>query len=281
MPVSALDLEGRAKELLRDGLSASPPRLDRVALGVAAFDNAALDEAACLEALNSLAARVEAAADGGSTLQRLQALSRVLGAEEGFRGNRTDYFAPENSFLDRVLETRRGLPITLSVLYVEVARRAGIPLFGVPFPAHFVVGAALEDGSRVALDPFAGGQLLSAADCQALLERVSPGARFSQAMIVAAPVKAIALRMLNNLKRVYVERGDVDRTLRAVDLLLAVEPDHPGELRARAHLFAAMGAFRAAIKDLERCLEVAPNAPDRAELERVLHELRGRTSRLN
>ena len=214
-----------------------------------------LDAAECLRTLDALALRVQVEVERHSGRARrsasCEALRHVLADIEGFRGNDEDYHQPENSFLDRVLERKVGLPITLSVVYLEVARRAGIRLYGVPFPGHFLVACDAGD-HKLLVDPFHAGSILTEHGCEELLKRVAPQLKFDPAMLSPAPVELIAYRMLSNLRRVYLEREDPERGLAVVDLLLMLAPDHPGELRTRAALLANLGAYRAALKDVEK-----------------------------
>ncbi|MCP3104825.1 transglutaminase-like domain-containing protein [Myxococcus sp. K15C18031901] len=273
-----------ARERLVSALAAEPPRLDLAALAIATLQQPELDASACLHVLDVLACRVqvemERLTDRGEALAPLRALRHVLSDIEGFRGNAEDYHAPENSFLDQVLERKVGLPITLSVVYLEVARRAGIPLYGVPFPGHFLVAHDAGD-HKLVMDPFHDGDILTEHGCEELLKRVAPQLKFDRAMLAPAPVELIAYRMLSNLRRVYLGREDQERGLAVVDLLLLLAPDHPGELRTRAGLLANLGAYRAALRDVERCLELSPEAPDRERLELTARELRERASLLN
>ncbi|MCP3065358.1 transglutaminase-like domain-containing protein [Myxococcus sp. K38C18041901] len=273
-----------ARERLVSALAAEPPRLDLAALAIATLDRPGLDAPACLHMLDVLACRVQVEAerlnDKGEALAPLRALRHVLSDIEGFRGNEENYHSPENSFLDQVLERKLGLPITLSVVYLEVARRAGIPLYGVPFPGHFLVAHDAGD-HKLVMDPFHQGDILTEHGCEELLKRVAPQLKFDRAMLAPAPVELIAYRMLSNLRRVYLGREDRERGLAVVDLLLLLAPDHPGELRTRAALLANLGAYRAALRDVERCLELSPEAPDRERLELTAQELRERAALLN
>ncbi|MCY1075627.1 SirB1 family protein [Archangium lansingense] len=273
-----------ARERLVSALAADPPRLDLAALAIATLNRPGLDASAYLHTLDALAARVQLEMERhtghGEVMAGLTALRHVLADIEGFRGNDEDYQAPENSFLDQVLERKVGLPITLSVVYLEVARRAGIPLYGVPFPGHFLVACSAGD-HKLVVDPYHGGEILTEEGCKELLERVAPQLRFTPAMLSPAPVELITYRMLSNLRRVYLERDDSERGLAVVDLLLMLAPNHPGELRTRAALLANLGAYRAALKDVERCLELSPEAPDRDRLELTARELRQRAELLN
>ncbi|MCK8501281.1 MULTISPECIES: SirB1 family protein [Myxococcus] len=273
-----------ARERLVSALAAEPPRLDLAALAIATLDRPELDAPACLHMLDVLACRVQVEAerlhDKGEALAPLRALRHVLSDIEGFRGNEDNYHSPENSFLDQVLERKLGLPITLSVVYLEVARRAGIALYGVPFPGHFLVAHDAGD-HKLVMDPFHQGDILTEHGCEELLKRVAPQLKFDRSMLAPAPVELIAYRMLSNLRRVYLGREDRERGLAVVDLLLLLAPDHPGELRTRAALLANLGAYRAALRDVERCLELSPEAPDRERLELTAQELRERAALLN
>jgi regulator of sirC expression with transglutaminase-like and TPR domain len=271
-----------ARERLVCALAADPPRLDIAALAVATLAHPRLDLCAQLHTLDALGAHVQLEAErhGPGMLSGLRALRHVLAEVEGFHGNEQDYSAPENSFLDTVLERKTGLPIALSVVYLEVARRAGIPLYGVSFPGHFLV--ACQPGEhKLVLDPFHGGGVLTEAGCEALLRRMAPQLKFEPAMLAPAPVELIAFRMLSNLQRIYLEREEPERCLAVVDLLLLLAPDHPGELRTRAEVLTRLGAYRAALNDVEKCLALSPDAPDRERLELTARDLRERSSLLN
>lgn len=269
----------RARALLQKALAHK--RLDWAAFAIALLEYPDIDVRTYEAQLDGYAQRVMAIKAGaGDALGQMTALRRVLGDEEGFWGNTDKYSAPDNSFLNIVLERRVGLPISLSVLYLEVARRAGIPIFGVSFPGHFLV-AAEAAGGKLVMDPFQGGQILTEAGCGDLLKRVAPQVKFMPRMLIPAPVKTVAARMLNNLKRGYLDAGDGGRALRVVDLLLLLNPDHPGELRARATILSALGAYRAALVDVERCLELSPDAPDHQNLRLTARALRQRVEFLN
>lgn len=271
----------RARELLTRGLKASPPRLDWSACSVACLVDDDFVVQDMENALDALALRVQEgfAASADVPLQ-LGALRRVLAEEEGFSGGSTQDDAPVNSALHHVLKRKTGLPITLSVVYLEVARRAGLSLVGVSFPAHFLV-ATPGPGERLVLDPFNHGRLLTGNGCEELLARVAPAVRFSPRLLSAASVQTIATRMLSNLKRSYLARGEGERALNVVDLLLMLAPDHPGELRVRAGILSALGAYQAALVDVERCLELSPDAPDQRNLRLAARTLKQRVDYLN
>lgn len=271
----------RARELLLTGLKASPPRLDHAACAVASLVDDGFEVAEVERRLDALARRVaQQLGPAPQPPEQLQALRTVLVTEEGFSGDASVDDHPHNSALHHVLERKTGLPITLSVVYLEVARRAGVPLVGVSFPAHFLVATPGPD-ERLVLDPFHRGALLTGNGCEELLARVAPAVRFTPRLLSAASVQTIATRMASNLKRSYLARGDGESALRVIDLLLLLAPDHPGELRARATILSALGAYRLALEDVERCLELSPDAPDQRNLRLAARTLKHHGEYLN
>jgi regulator of sirC expression with transglutaminase-like and TPR domain len=209
------------------------------------------------------------------------ALRRLLADEEGFRGNAADYYDPRNSFLNDVLERRLGIPITLSLVYMDTGARAGLTVRGIGLPGHFVVQAE-RGGEQSLLDPFHGGRFLDQEGCAALLARVhGPGARLRPEHLRPVSGRQILVRMLANLKGVYTTLGDARRALAAVDRLLLLAPEARGELRDRGRLHARLGHRRAAIDDLEAYLSVEPRPPDAAEVLGQLRALRQALGSLN
>ena len=274
------DLSHPRAELLLSQALRLPQRLDLAALAIAALEYPALDPAVSQAKLDLLGARVRALhRNTWGPEEQLRALRRVLIEEERFRGNEANYSEPENSFLNVVLSRKLGIPISLSVVWLEVARRAQIPLYAVGFPGHFVVALDGADG-RIVVDPFSGGRSLTADECLAILRRHSPNATLSEALFEPVPVRAITWRMLLNLKRVYLQRGDQARAVKVEDLLLQLAPNHPGELRTRAALLSSLGAYKAALRDLERAMEIGPSA-DSAALVEAARLLRQRLQYLN
>jgi regulator of sirC expression with transglutaminase-like and TPR domain len=243
-----------------------------------------LDASACRARIDDLARRLRAQIPEDSTgEQRIVALNRFLFEQQGFSPNNEDYFDPRNSFLNDVLERRVGIPISLSVLYIEVGRRVGLPLQGVSFPGHFLVKCKLEQGV-VILDPYGSGTSLSLQDLQQRL-RATRGGEVSRAivaaMLVAADKKQILARMLRNLKAIYVEQGDHNRALSVMDWIVSVVPTDATETRDRGLLYLQLEGFRAALRDLERYLALAPSADDAQQIRGHVAELRQTVARLN
>jgi regulator of sirC expression with transglutaminase-like and TPR domain len=195
-----------------------------------------------------------------------RALADQLFVRAGFRGNTADYYDPKNSFLDEVLARRTGIPISLSVLYVEVARRAGVRASPVGFPGHFLASIDDGDGARLVIDPFNGGGVRSEEALGELLRRSGSTLEYSEELVAPTPVRQVVSRMLMNLRGVYTMRGEYARLLVVFDRLLELWPDSIDELRDRGFLFARLGAPDAALADLARYLERAPHAADAAEV---------------
>jgi regulator of sirC expression with transglutaminase-like and TPR domain len=203
--------------------------LDVAALLIGAWEHEAFDVEPHRRALDALAARSAAAVGAAATTdEAARALARTLFVELGFRGNTEDYYDPRNSFLADVLERKVGIPITLSVLYVEVARRLGLAAAGVGFPGHFLVrvdGTREPLSERLILDPFGGGAVLDRAGLAALLARASgPDARLEDVSLAPTPKRAILVRMLNNLAGIYGRTGDTFRSLEVYERIAVLDP---------------------------------------------------------
>jgi regulator of sirC expression with transglutaminase-like and TPR domain len=202
------------------------------------------------------------------------AVARFLFEEESFQGNTEDYYDPRNSFLDDVLDRRLGIPITLSVVYVAVASRAGLVAAGVGLPGHFVVRVERQGRSRL-VDPFHGGALLDRAGCEALVARVRPGGGpLDPRWLQPVTTRQIFVRMLANLKAVYSALGDWARALGATERIVLLVPDALEELRDRGMLHARLGQGLAAVRDWEAYLQKAPAAQDAEQVRRQLRALR-------
>jgi regulator of sirC expression with transglutaminase-like and TPR domain len=254
--------------------------LAEASLLIASGEYPDLDVARYLERLDEMGREVRGRLPEGSG-PALDCLNAYLFGEEGFRGNLEDYYDPRNSFLNDVMDRRTGIPITLSTVYIEVARRAGLGVFGVGLPGHFLVGAEAA-GRAVLVDPFHGGAVLSEADCQKRLDRVFDGrVRLGPGMLAPCPRKGILARMLRNLKVIYVKVDDYPRALRTIDLLLRLEPRSAEDLRDRGLLHAANGCYGLAAADLEACLALAPAAPEAPALRAKAQEMRSKAARLN
>ena len=247
-----------------------------------------LNIAATIERLDDLASvlKQRLPADIAAT-EKLARLNHYLFTELGFAGNSDDYYDPRNSYLNDVIDRKLGIPITLSVLYIEVGRRLGLPLAGVSFPGHFLVKCALRDGA-VVLDTYAKGASLGIKDLQKRLRVLSGGRDIAPEAVmrllnIAPPVDILA-RMLRNLKAIYSERGareDKARALTISNQVIDLCPDAADDYRARARLLEEMECFRAALTDFETVMRLTPEAPDAQALRGKIALLRERVLRLN
>ncbi len=200
--------------------------------------------------------------------EQIAALNRYLFDELQFHGNARRYSDPANSFLDRVLEARTGLPITLAVVYLEVGWRLGLPLVGLAMPGHFLVRYPSTSGDLV-IDPFHQGRLWSPVECTNHLAAYFGGAPATlMARVLQPPTKReILARMLRNLKVAYVEQRTFTKALAVVERLLLLEPNDAGELRDRGLLRANVGQLHGALEDLDRYAGLRPDASDITTLQ--------------
>jgi len=201
-------------------------------------------------------------------------ISGVLFGEMGFRGNTEDYYDPRNSFFNDVLERRIGIPITLSTVYLEIARRVPFPVSGVGMPGHFLVKYS-DRTQEFFLDPFNRGEILSHQDCEEKLKQLyGDSLQFSEQLLDSVTHRQILARMLNNLKSIYLKGQTYDKGLAIVDMMMLVDPNDAGQYRDRGLLRLRLRQFEKASRDLEHYIKVAPDAPDRADVEEHLNKLK-------
>lgn len=284
-----------------DIAASTDPGLARAALCIARIEYPNLDPDPYLRRLDSMGetARTRlshfATVGAESSLEtRVGVLNEYLFEEQGFAGNRDHYEDPRNSFLNEVLERRLGIPISLAVVYLEVARRAGLKVDGVNFPGHFLLRCPAEPvahGSRrdLIIDPFHSGAILSERDCRKLLERhLGEEAAFDAALLAPATKPQILARMLLNLKRIYVAMRSFPQARDATELLLAVDPSALTELRDRGLIAYHLRDFSSALRDLQMYLRLSsgasPDEDSREEQEQLwehVKTLRRRVAALN
>ena len=264
---------------LRYLLEEDPPkgRLDCAALELATIDTPDLEPEPWLDRLNELASqlgdRLRNFNDGRDFVETAQ---RFLFGELGFHGNEQDFFDPRNSCLNQVLERRVGIPITLSVMYMEIARRLAMPVFGISLPRHFVI--QFDDGNYSAyIDPYNGGRTITEQECFALAraKAADPG------LLRRASKKEIAIRMLQNLRGVYLRRHDWARAVLTLDLLLIGAPELAGWYKQRGLLQLELRRYQAARRDLEHYLTLEPEAADRAEIRQQLQGIHAWLAKVN
>ncbi|GIZ53804.1 SirB1 family protein [Noviherbaspirillum aridicola] len=244
-----------------------------------------LDIGAIQAQVDMIAARLlKRLAPDASSVQKLRLLNHYFYRELGFAGNVNDYYDPDNSYLHRVLATRRGIPISLAVLYMELAQQIGLNVKGVSFPGHFLMKLSVQSG-EIVLDPFNGASL-SREELEERLEpyfeqQSYPGAIPLAYYLHAAHPREILVRMLRNLKALFVERMHWERLLGVQQRLLILLPDDIAERRDRGLAYANLECPQAALDDLEAYLEERPEAPDAEMLRSKLPGLRDASRRLN
>lgn len=242
------------------GTAAVDIDLAEAALLIAAEAYPGLDVSRYVAALDTLASEAESTLIGASgDSDRVRRLVQFLSVERRFRGNQEDYYDRRNSFLNEVLERRTGIPITLAVVYMEVARRLGLLVVGVGFPGHFLTKH--PGTSELIIDPFFG-QFLSMHDCEQRLRAVlGEEAMLEPGHLRAATPKEILVRLLRNLKQVYLQNRELAPALGCSERILLVDPALSQELRDRGLLYEQLECYAAARADLGRFLSLAPNDP--------------------
>jgi regulator of sirC expression with transglutaminase-like and TPR domain len=264
--------------------------LARACLLIAQDAYPGLDVEGYLGEIERLAARLRGRlAEADDAEERIAALNEFLFADLGYTGNADNYYDPRNSYLNEVLDRRTGIPLTLSVLYMEIGHRIGLPLEGVSFPGHFLVRLQLR-GALLVLDPFSGGVPLAEADLRARLRRVIPAGATGPVPLEELPLeqflepagkRQILARLLRNLKGIYREADKPERLLEVLNRMRVVAPEAHGELRDRGLLYRRLECYRAALKDLKDYSALDPEAPDIEEVRAVVVELSAVCARLN
>lgn len=259
--------------------------LAEAALVLAKDEYPQLDVAACMQRIDDMAATLKQRMRADiSPADTLVLLNHYLFTESGFAGNADDYYDPRNSYLNDVMERRLGIPITLSLLYMEIGRRLGLSLVGVSFPGHFLVKCTLRDGAMI-IDAYAKGAALGIKDLQQRLRALSGGADVAPEAVMrllaaAGPLEILA-RMIRNLRAIYIESGDKNRTLTLANRVIDLCPDAAVEYRERARLLDELECCRAALADFERYLKLDPQAHDARAVQGKIAALRERVWRLN
>lgn len=250
-------------------------RLAEAALLIAQEEYADLDVAANLARLDRIADSIKAQLALELDPRRIvEGINTHLFDELGFRGNREHYEDPRNSFLNDVIERRLGIPITLSVVYIEIGRLVGLPIAGVSLPGHFIVKYTAQP-EPFWIDPFNRGNIMTREDCQQLLQQLyRETVPWNDAFLDPVSDHDILQRMLNNLKIIYAQQGEHRRALSAIERILVLRPDLPYEVRDRGFVHYQLGHLQAALYDLQRYLELFQEAPDAAVITRHIDALR-------
>jgi regulator of sirC expression with transglutaminase-like and TPR domain len=267
--------------------------LSLAALLIANLEYPDLDIAHYMAQLDALAERVRVLLDlpAGHTLQELplqldlhaviEAMNTVLFEQEYFHGNTEDYYNPSNSYLNDVLEGHTGIPIALSLLYMEVGKRLGVWFDGIGLPFHFVVGCRLQ-GGRCYIDPFEGGRIMSEQECRMRVRQmIGEKGKIHAQWFAPISRKHLLVRMLNNLKHIYLHSEEFARALRMCDCILLLIPRSPTERRDRGIIYLHLKQYGRALRDLTAYTQLAPRAEDHDEIQRQVKIIRQTLAMMN
>lgn len=263
--------------------------LAEVALLIAKEEYPDLDVGHYLSRLDDLAASArDEIGEGLAGRDKITRLNHFLFVEQSFSGNEDDYYDPKNSFLNEVIDRRIGIPISLAVVYTEVARRLGIPVEGVGFPGHFLVRLVGEP--EVLIDPYFG-RIVTPDECQRRLEALTQESgdedespAVEEAIEVepfrTATPRDTAVRMLRNLKQIYVSKEDHLKALACVERILLFLPEDPEEVRDRGILYLRLECYASALRDLEYFLKEVPQGEGVDAIREAIPDLRREAERL-
>lgn len=256
--------------------------LARTALIVAAESDPNVDVDGTLHTLDSWAEELRRRlSPDWNNLQKLARLRAFLFEELGFQGERRDYYNPSNNLLHEVIRTRRGVPLTLAIVFMEVGWRLGIPFEGVGFPGHFMVRLAGEPGDLL-LDPFEHGCSIHEEDCRRILEQVSGGSmEFHPELTASVSKREMIRRLLHNLKGAYLRAGDDANALAAVERLRLMLPEDAAEMRDAGLLLYRLQRYGQALPLLQGYLEARPEVADAEAVRRHVRDVRERLAELN
>ena len=266
-----------ARQRIREITGRPDPALDLVeaSLVIALEDEPGIDIDRYLARVNAWSDAVRERLEGSRHIERIvDSINKLLFEEEGFHGEDEDYYDPRSALLHATLDTHAGLPITLSILYIEISRRVGVEVSGVSLPGRFLVKFSGEFGQLV-IDPFDGGRVLSTIELQKLLDDVyGGGVRLREHHLRSFTSKEILARELAHLKSAYLARHDLPRAAASIDRLLILDANDPYELHDRATIAVQLHAYQEAIECFERYLALKPHADDLARVREQIAYLR-------
>jgi regulator of sirC expression with transglutaminase-like and TPR domain len=249
--------------------------LDRASLIMALEEYPDLDIQQYLRRLDTLAARADVLIGvDRAAANVIKGINEVLFVQEGLRGNSDDYYDPRNSYINEVLDRRLGIPISLSVIYMEISRRIDFSIKGIGFPGHFLVKHVTNDRDII-IDPFNMGRIITLNECQELLDKIYKGTMVMNASLLQPMEKrTIITRMLYNLKSVYTQKEQYFKALSVIDKILMLNPGTPSELRDRGLIYMQTSLFAKALADLEAYVGSAGAPEDSAYIQNHIKMLR-------
>lgn len=241
-----------------------------------------LDIESYIEKLSLMADEIRSRmSSGADCIDTVNTINHYLYADMGFAGNRNEYYDPRNSFLNDVIDTRRGIPISMSIIYSYIANELGVETRGVCFPGHFIIRTVNERGELI-IDPYNEGKILTRDDCQSILDNLFGGkVILEERFLEFADNYQILKRVINNLKNIYVSAKDYDNALKTVNLLLILDPEDTDQLRDRALICINLECYSQSLEDLENYFsKINPDTQDE-ELRSYIPVLKNIVANLN
>jgi regulator of sirC expression with transglutaminase-like and TPR domain len=267
-----------ARQRFREIAGRPEPLLDLVeaSLVISVEENPRVDIDHYLEQVSLWSGAVRGRLEGSTEIERIvETINRLLFDEEGFHGEDDDYYDPRSALLNEALDRHAGLPITLSILYIEISRRMGIVAAGISLPGRFLVKLSGDFGD-IYVDPFDGGRVLTTVELQKILDEMyGGGVRLREHHLRSFSRREILARELAQLKAAYLAQHDLLRAAASVDRLLILDERDPYEIRDRAAIAVQMHAYTQAIDFFERYLELKPQAEDGSRVREQIAYLRG------
>ena len=227
-----------------------------------------------LDYLDSIATEIDAnIIKDRYPLQIIKAINDYLFEQLNFRGNNQDYYNPENSYINKVIDRKKGIPITLSVIYLEIAKRLSFPMVGIGMPGHFIIRPDFEDAG-IFVDVFNRGEILFTQDCEAKLSQIyQKEVKLEPHFLAPVSNHQILARMLNNLKQIYLHQRQFNKVLSIIEGILIIFPHNPYEIRDRGLLCYEMARWQQATQDLQFYLNALPDAEDAPMIKMLLNKI--------
>lgn len=249
--------------------------LAKAALYIAQEEYSDLDPEEYLNALDTMAEEIaERLPSELYPLRVIQCINNYLYEDLGFTGNNDDYYDPRNSYLNQVIERRTGIPITLSLVYLEIAQRIDFPMVGIGMPGHFLIRPDFQDVG-IYVDAFNEGEILFKQDCEQRLSQIyQQPVTLSPNLLEPVTPRRFLSRMLMNLKMIYLNRGEWQKALASIERILLLFPGTPTELRDRGLLYYQIGDLASACQDLESYLIQVPNAEDGSFISQLVAQIK-------
>jgi regulator of sirC expression with transglutaminase-like and TPR domain len=265
-----------ARQLFYQEIQQPDEKIDlaKAALYIAQEEYPDLDVEYYLNALDTMAAEAKKRLPMGRyPLRVIQSINQYLYDDLGFAGNKKDYYNPRNSFFNDVIDRRLGIPISLALVYIEVAKRADFPMVGVGMPLHFLIRPDIPD-MEIFVDAFNDGEVIFAEDCQERLSQIyQQSVTLQPEFLATVNHRQFLVRMLTNLKYIYLKQQDIEKAVAAVERILLLLPDTVLEMRDRGLLYYQLGLYTQATQDLQSYLTRVPDAEDAVVIRRLLTQM--------